>query len=339
MKRWALALAAALGSAAVGAVEQTVRNDSLENGQAGVIVYGFVAGEAAASWLTSPCNGTVRAVQVFWTSPLANQAMQIHDSLKVFRAGTFPNPGTLAAEIGGPVLNDGVINEWRYLDENNTVPLSVPVALNETFVVAFTYDTAPITNVSPSLVRDTNGIQSGRNALLANLGGSNFVWLDSATLGLTGDWVIRAVVDCPTTPQTADIVVGMSANPPAYVAGSSLVYTITVANSGPVAASASIVDIFPASYTGVSWICLSSGGASCPASGNGNLTHGAVLPPGGQVTYTVSGTVAPGTSGDLSNSATAVVSAPVTDPNTANNTATLVVQANTDLIFRSNFEP
>jgi hypothetical protein len=136
MKRWAFALATALCSTGVGAVEQTVRNDSLENGQAGVIIYGFAVGEAAASWLTSPCNGTLRAVQVFWTSPLANQAIEIQDSITVYRAGTFPNPGQVVAEISGPVLNDGVMNEWRYLDENNTVPLSVAVALNETFVVS-----------------------------------------------------------------------------------------------------------------------------------------------------------------------------------------------------------
>ena len=338
MKRWAFALAAALSSTGVWAVEQTVRNDSLENGQAGVIIYGFVAGEAAASWLTSPCNGTVRAVQVFWTSPLANQAIEIHDSVSVFRAGTFPNPGTLAAEVAGPVLNDGVMNEWRYLDENNTVPLSVPVALNEVFVVSFTYAQAPITNSSPSVVRDTNGIQSGRNALLANIGG-NFIWFDSATFGLTGDWVIRAVVDCPATPQTADVVVGMSANPPAYVPGSTLVYTITVANSGPASASATLVDVFPASYTGVGWVCVSSGGASCPASGSGNITHGVVLPPGGLVTYAVSGTVAPGTSGSVSNSVTAVVGSPVTDPDTNNNTATLAIQLDTDPIFADDFEP
>lgn len=338
MKHWVFALAAALSSTGVWAVEQTVRNDSLENGQSGVIIYGFAAGEAAASWLTSPCNGTIRAVQVFWTSPLANQAIEIHDSVKVFRAGTFPNPGVLAAEIGGPVLNDGVMNEWRYLDENNTVPLSVSVVQNEVFVVAFTYAAPPITNSSPSLVRDTNGIQSGRNALLAQIGAS-FIWFDSASLGLTGDWVIRAVVDCPSTPQTADVVVGMSANPPAYVPGGTLVYTITVANSGPASATATLVDVFPASYTGVGWICVASGGASCPASGSGNITHGVVLPPGGQVTYAVTGTIANGTSGSVSNSVTAVVGSPVTDPDTNNNTATLALQLDTDPIFADDFEP
>ncbi|HSX62541.1 MAG TPA: DUF11 domain-containing protein [Tahibacter sp.] len=337
MKRWAFALATALFGTGAGAVEQTIKNDSLTNGASGVIIYGFAANEAAASWLTSPCTGTVRAVQVFWTSPGVNQPVEIHDSVKVFRAGTFPTPGALAAEVAGPVLSDGVINEWRYLDENNTVPLSVPVALNEVFVVAFTFLQPPITNTTPSLVRDTDGIQSGRNALLAEIGG-NLIWFDSATLGLTGDWVIRAVVDCPTTPQTADLVVGMSANPPAYLPGGSLVYTVTVSNSGPAAASATVVDLFPASFTGITWVCIGTGGANCPANGTGNLTHNVTLPAGGLATYTITGTVAPGTSGSLSNSATVVVGSPVTDPDTSNNTATLAIEANNDAIFEDDFD-
>jgi uncharacterized repeat protein (TIGR01451 family) len=338
MKRWGFALLAALFGTSVGAVEQTVQNDSLGNGGTGVIVYGFAAGEAAASWLTSPCSGTLRAVQVFWRSPSGTQAQEIHDSITVYRAGTFPNPGAEAAVIGGPVLVDGVLNEWRYLDENNTIPLSVSLTNNEQFIVSFKFFEAPLTNSSPSVMRDTNGIQSGRNALLADLGGT-FMWFDSATLGLTGDWVIRAVVDCPVVPQSADVVVGMSANPNAYTPGSTLVYTVTVANAGPAAASATVVDVFPASYTGVSWVCVASGGGTCVASGNGNITQNVSLPSGGQVTYTVSGTVAPGTTGSLSNSATAVVGSPVTDPDTNNNTATLALSADNDRIFTATFEP
>jgi uncharacterized repeat protein (TIGR01451 family) len=338
MKRWAFALATALFGMGAGAVEQTVQNDSLGNGDTGVLVYGFAANEAAASWLTSPCAGTLRAVQVFWRSPSGTQAQEIHDSVTVYRAGTFPNPGAQAAVIGGPVMNDGVLNEWRYLDENNTIPLAVALAANEQFVVSFKFFTPPLTNSGPTVVRDTNGIQSGRNALLADLGGT-FVWFDSATLGLTGDWVIRGVIDCPVGPQTADLVVGMSANPQAYLPGGTLVYTITVANIGPSAATATVVDIFPASYTDVSWVCQVTGGATCTASGNGNITQNISLPAAGLVTYTVSGTVAPGTTGSLTNTATAVVGSPVTDPVSNNNTATLALDANTDLIFEADFEP
>lgn len=39
------------------ASEVTVQNDSLSEGELGLIQAGFVAGESAAVWLTSPCNG------------------------------------------------------------------------------------------------------------------------------------------------------------------------------------------------------------------------------------------------------------------------------------------
>ncbi len=336
MKRCAFALATALVSMSVGAVEQTVQNDSLGNGGTGIIVYGFVSGEAAASWLTSPCAGTLRAVQVFWLSPTSTNPQAIEDSITIHRAGTFPNPGAVAAEIAGPVLSDGVINEWRYLDENNTIPLAVSLAANEQFVVSFMFFDAPITNTTPSVVRDSNGIQAGKNALLAKIG-ADFIWFDSATLGLTGDWIIRGVVDCPAVPQSADVVVGMSANPTAYQPGAPLTYTVTVSNSGPATAAVTVVDLFPASYTGVNWTCVGSSGGSCPASGNGNITHAITLASGGLATYTVNGTFALNSSGAIGNSATAVVGSPITDPDTNNNTATLTLQPNTDLIFRDAF--
>jgi len=129
----------ALSSAVAGAVEVTVRNDSLQDFGTATIVWGFVLGEKAASWLTSPCDGTVVAVQVFWSSPTGGTGVSLQDSIQIYRGGAFPVPGPLAVEIGGPVLTDGVINEWRYLDENNTIPLVVTVQENETFVVAFTF--------------------------------------------------------------------------------------------------------------------------------------------------------------------------------------------------------
>jgi uncharacterized repeat protein (TIGR01451 family) len=341
MKRCLIALATAFACTCVSAVEQTVKNDSLTDGANGAIVYGFVANEAAASWLTSPCNGNIRAVQVFWRSPSGTQAQEIHDAVTIYRAGTFPNPGAEAAVIGGPILNDGVINEYRFLDENNTVPLVVPVTSGETFVVSFSFFQAPIAGSGPSVLRDTDGIQAGRNALLTDLGGT-LIWFNSATLGLTGDWVIRAVVDCAAGPQNADVAVSMSTNPPLYTAGQPLGYTITVSNAGPSpAATTTIVDIFPAAYTGAAWTCTATGGASCTSGGSGNITQNVSLPSGGQVVYSVTGSVLAGTTGALGNSATAVVGSPATDPNSTNNTATLATSpdAGNDAIFDDNFDP
>jgi uncharacterized repeat protein (TIGR01451 family) len=133
----------------------------------------------------------------------------------------------------------------------------------------------------------------------------------------------------------------MSANPPQYTAGAALTYTITVSNAGPAAAtSTTVVDAFPPDYTGATWTCLASGGASCAASGTGTIAQTVSLPVGSEVVYTADGIVASGTTGTLTNSATAVVAPPASDPDTTNNTATLDVdpaQPN-DVIFLDGFD-
>ncbi len=334
-----VAMVSALSAVSVQAAEVTVKNDSLNALGAASIVWGFVAGEKAASWLTSPCNGDLRAVQVFWRSPNGTSGTAIHNSIEIFRGGSFPNPGALALTVGGPVLTDGVLNEYRYLDENQVIPLIVPVTADETFVVSLEFAFAPQASVDPSITRDIDGNQSGRNALLADLGGSS-VWFDSTILGVQGDWVIRAVIDCAAGPQSADVGVGLVANPSAYIAGQPLSYTIVVDNAGPLASpSTTIVDIFPAALQTPTWTCTASGGASCTSPGSGNITQLVSLPVGGTVTYQVAGTVANGTTGLLSNSVTAVVGGSVSDPVPANNTATLDVPAGGGvLIFLNGFE-
>jgi uncharacterized repeat protein (TIGR01451 family) len=317
--------------------EVTVKNDSLTAGGTGSVVAGFVPGEKAASWLTSPCAGNIRAAQIFWRSPSGTSANVIGAEIEISRAGTFPTPGTLADTIGGPVLTDGVINEYRYKDENNTIPLIVPVQQGETFVVSFTFDSAPVAG-DPSVVRDTDGIQSQRNGLCADFGGASCTWFDSSTLGVTGDWVIRAVIDCASVPVDANVSVAMTAQPQLYTPNAAFGYTITVANAGPAnSPNTTVVDIFPAAYTGVTWTCTPSGGASC-VGGSGNITGNANLPSGSQVVYSVSGTVAPGTTGTLTNSATAVVNSPANDPSTTNNTATVNSASITDRIFANGFD-
>jgi uncharacterized repeat protein (TIGR01451 family) len=323
----------------VHAVEVTVQNDSLSGFGSAVVVGGFATGEKAGSWLTSPCDGNVRAVQVFWRSQTGTSGETIHSAIEIFRAGTFPSAGALALTIGGPVLTDSVLNEYRYLDENQTLPVVVPVVANETFVVSLQFDGA-IGAADPSVVRDVDGNQSGRNAILANFGG-NFTWFDSALLGVGGDWVIRAVVDCAAVAQEADVGVEMETDPAQYSAGQPLTYTIVIDNAGPVASPMNtVVDVFPSAFGAPTWTCVGSGGATCPSSGNGNIGHSIGLPVGGFVTYMVNGTVAAGTTGTLTNSVAAIVGGAVTDPLTGNNTATTnTVAGGAVPIFADGFEP
>lgn len=324
--KFPLMVGAMLCAAHAQAAEQTLQNDSLVDASTAVVVTGFLAGGGAASWLTTPCTGNIRAVQVFWRSQTGIGAQVIHEAVNVYRSGTFPTPGALAASIGGPVLTDGVLNEWRFLDENNVIPLFVPVTQGETVVVAILFDSAPPGPAGPSVVRDTNGIVPQRNAIFSNFG-LGFVWRSSESLGVTGDWVIRAVVDCPVVTPEADVAVGMTANPTSYVPGAALSYTLMVHNNGPAAANGTtLVDVFPAALTGVTWTCAPSGGATCTANGSGNITQLVNLPANSQVVYTVNSTVLAGTVGALSNAMTAVLPAGVTDPMPGNNTSTLVLK-------------
>ena len=75
------------------AAEMTIQNDTLAAGGTGNIQAGFVAGESAAAWLTSPCAGDIVAVQVFWRSVIGTAPQSIEDSITIFDEGIFPNPG------------------------------------------------------------------------------------------------------------------------------------------------------------------------------------------------------------------------------------------------------
>jgi hypothetical protein len=105
--------------------------------------------------------------------------------------------------------------------------------------------------------------------------------------------------------------------------GQPFTWTITASNAGPAAALARVVDAFPAGVAGASWTCTPAGGASCPASGSGNLDTLVTLPTGGSVTFTATGTLTPFTFG-LTNSATVSPPAGTHDPAIANNTATVI---------------
>ncbi len=100
----------------------------------------------------------------------------------------------------------------------------------------------------------------------------------------------------------------------------SVAYTITVANAGPSAVTgATVTDTFPAVLT-CSWTCA---GAACAAtSGSGSIAEGLDLAPGASVTYTASCTVAAGSTGSLTNTATVAPPSGVPDPVPTDNTAT-----------------
>lgn len=204
-----LATVAGLAGATWTAVaeEVVVKNDSLTDGGNGAIQAGFDDGESAAAWLTSPCNGRIVAVQVFWKSATGGQPPSLEQSITIFANGTFPQPGPILALLEGPVMTDGFVNEFRYLDELNTIPIDVPINQNQRFVVSFEFASDPNPLNGPSVVTDTNGCQAQKNAIEAvGLG-----WVNACALGISGDFFIRAVVDCDEATGACCLVQGSCA--------------------------------------------------------------------------------------------------------------------------------
>jgi len=120
---------------------------------------------------------------------------------------------------------------------------------------------------------------------------------------------------------TADLSITKTDGVITATPGGSVTYTLTASNAGPDPVSgATVADTFPA-ILACTWTCVGAGGGTCTAGPMaGNINDAVNLPVGGSVTYTASCAISAGATGTLSNTAT--VSGPVTDPNSANNSAT-----------------
>ncbi len=136
----------------------------------------------------------------------------------------------------------------------------------------------------------------------------------------------NTATDVDTQNSQADLSVTKDDGVLAYIPGGSLTYTITVANSGPSDAPASLLsDNIPSQFTSWEWSCTATtGGANgCDsmASSPVNFTDTVNLPAGSSMTYTVVAQVASSATGDLTNTVTITAPAGITDPTPGNNSA------------------
>jgi uncharacterized repeat protein (TIGR01451 family) len=117
-----------------------------------------------------------------------------------------------------------------------------------------------------------------------------------------------------------DLSITKADNLDAYIPGQPITYTVKVGNDGPSdAIAAMFTDPIPSAITGATWTCSVSlpgltgnlppttGATACgAATGTGSISDVVRINVGGEVTYTVTGIVALGTTGDLINQATVV---------------------------------
>ncbi|RAJ31875.1 DUF7507 domain-containing protein [Pedobacter cryoconitis] len=124
------------------------------------------------------------------------------------------------------------------------------------------------------------------------------------------------------TTRVIDLGVSKTASPATAVTGQALTYTITLTNSGPSTLVASdvinVLDNLPTGFTASTY----TAGMGNYTSTNGNWT-GLTLASGQSITLTIAGTVAANATGSLNNTVSVTVPAGITDPNTANNIATI----------------
>lgn len=105
--------------------------------------------------------------------------------------------------------------------------------------------------------------------------------------------------------------------------GSTAGWLVEVDNSTSTAVTGARVRLtLPAQLTGISWVCTTQGGATCPAaSGSGNLDGTVALPAGARASFLVSATVPRTPEQPVTTTATVELSGAFDDPQTANNTA------------------
>lgn len=179
--------------------EIILQNDSIPSAGAGTPLPAFLPGEIVAAWFTAPVTGNIVGVQILWDSILGGNPPSQEASIKVYSNGAFPTPGIPLAVITAPVLSDGTINEFRFLDPpQDSVALQVPVISGQSFVVGLEFLNQSSGNpVASAIEIDQDGCQSGLNSVFVMPGG----WTDACLLGVTGDFGIRAIV----TPEPATL--------------------------------------------------------------------------------------------------------------------------------------
>jgi uncharacterized repeat protein (TIGR01451 family) len=213
---------------------------------------------------------------------------------------------------------------------------------------------AQFTGWTWTCVADTGAIctASGNTAPISDLvtipAGNKVVYTVVATISPTASGSIVNTATIQSTPSIPDLVPGNNSAtdtdvPPSadlavtktdgityYPPGGTVTYTIDVTNFGPQGVTnAPFTDVKPAQITSWIWTCVAGTGAICnpgPFDTNLDFSDALTIPAGIKVRYTVVATIDPAATGDLVNTATAkvtsVVPPPITDPNTANDSAT-----------------
>ncbi|MFC4820186.1 DUF6923 family protein [Dokdonella ginsengisoli] len=187
-----------------------------------------------------------------------------------------------------------------------------------------TTDATPITVYGGDVVDFSETFTAGAAAdyasALACTGNANPLVGDTLTVGAADTSIVCTYTN---TGLSTDLAITKTDGSATYIAGSPITYTIVASNAGPAdAIGATVADTIPPSIVSPTWTCTGAGGASCPASGVGDINASVNLPVGGTATFVVAGTVSASASGNLVNTATVAVPGGMSDPVPGNDSAT-----------------
>lgn len=291
----------ASGSCTVSIVVRSNTPGTLPNFATGVS-----SNEAPVGVSSATVNLTVTAVaptitKTFLTNPIASGASSTLQ-ITISNANAGPITVTTVTDTFPTTPGVGVV---RAATPNAATSCASGVVASNATSVTLTGGTVPaggsctfqidVTAATAGMYANTIAI----GALTTNAG-SNTV-AANATLNVTAVANVSVIKSAPAT----------------IAWGTTITYTAVVSNAGPDAANLTVFsDNVPAAVTAVGAVCgTPTGGAVCGSvnvAGNSVTSTVTTLPSGGSVTFTITGTAPQ--SGTLSNFATAIVPAGISDP-------------------------
>lgn len=184
----------------------------------------FVPGEEFGAVFAAPAADypiEILKVGIGWGSFSPSGTQTLEQAIHIYD-DDLPNPGTPIFTLPGPLMTEGVINDF------DLEPIPGEIIVADSFTVTLEFANLTENQIfAPTAIHDGSmNCKPGANVILANPEG----WLDACGIGLTGNWVVYVIYRACAgavgvgEPQIAasQPVMLMPARPNPFTAGTSL---------------------------------------------------------------------------------------------------------------------